>query len=465
MFKIKAVISPTLIEAVTLVVAIIIMISVSIIKFGSVPHLPILFSILLLICYGLVKNVSYRRLEKGLVEGAGAGMSAVFLFFFIGLLVSSWIMAGTIPTLIFAGFNLITPTFFFAIVFVVTAVVGISIGSSLTTVATVGVAFIGMATVLDLSLSITAGAVVSGAFFGDKMSPLSDTTNLASSIVGVDLFEHIRNMGWTTIPAFFLSLIFFGILSPSVTLSEVDKINMFQEGLLATGMIHWYTIVPLVLLFVLTILKVPALMTLAISSASAVAISYFHHSYGASEVFSILFNGFKSTTGIEEIDALLSRGGMESMMFTIGLVLLALSMGGLLFTLGIVQRLLATIEGLLKKVSSVIAASALTAISINVLIGEQYLSILLTGQAFQSQYEKVGLAGKNLSRVMEDAGTVVNPLVPWSVCGIFISGMLGVPTMEYLPFAFFCLLSPILTVLFGFLGKTLTYTDEKSVER
>jgi len=464
MFKIKAVISPTLIEALTLVVAIIIMISTSIIKFGSVPHLPILFSILLLICYGLVKKVSYRRLESGLVEGAGAGMSAVFLFFFIGMLVSSWIMAGTIPTLIYAGFNLITPSFFFAIVFVVTAIVGISIGSSLTTVATVGVAFIGMATVLDLSLAITAGAIVSGAFFGDKMSPLSDTTNLASSIVGVDLFEHIRNMGWTTIPAFVLSLIFFGILSPSVTLGEVDKIASFQDGLLATGMIHWYAILPLALLFVLTILKVPALMTLAISSASAVAISYFHHSFAASEVFSILFSGFKSTTGIEEIDALLTRGGMESMMFTIGLVLLALSMGGLLFTLGIVQRLLETIEGLLKKVSSVIAASALTAISINVLIGEQYLSILLTGQAFQSQYEKVGLAGKNLSRVMEDAGTVVNPLVPWSVCGIFITGMLGVPTLEYLPFAFFCLLSPILTVLFGFLGKTLTYTDEKSVE-
>ncbi|WP_318617614.1 Na+/H+ antiporter NhaC [Sporosarcina sp. YIM B06819] len=465
MFKIKAVISPSLIEAISLVVAIIAVVSVSIIKFGSVPHLPILFSILLLICYGLMKKVSYRKLESGLVEGAGAGMSAVFLFFFIGILVSSWIMAGTIPTLIYAGFNLITPTFFFAIVFVVTAIVGISIGSSLTTVATVGVAFIGMGTVLDLSLAVTAGAIVSGAFFGDKMSPLSDTTNLASSIVGVDLFEHIRNMGWTTIPAFVLSFIFFGILSPSVTLGEVDKINMFQEGLLATGMIHWYTIAPLVVLFVLTILKVPALMTLAVSSASAVAISYFHHSFSASEVFSILFGGFVSTTGIADIDALLTRGGMESMMFTIGLVLLALSMGGLLFKLGIVQCLLATIEGLLKKVSSVIAASALTAISINVLIGEQYLSILLTGQAFQSQYEKVGLTGKNLSRVMEDAGTVVNPLVPWSVCGIFISGMLGVPTMEYLPFAFFCLLSPILTVLFGFSGKTLTYTDGKSVER
>jgi Na+:H+ antiporter, NhaC family len=465
MFRIKAVISPRSIEAAALVLAIVAMISVSIVKFNAVPHLPILFSILLLICYGLVRKVPYRKLELGLVEGAGAGMSAVFLFFFIGMLVSSWIMSGTIPTLIYAGFNLITPSFFFAIVFVVTAIVGISIGSSLTTVATVGVAFIGMATALDLSLAITAGAIVSGAFFGDKMSPLSDTTNLASSIVHVDLFEHIRNMGWTTVPAFILSMIFFGILSPSVTLGEVDKINFFQDGLSATGMIHWYTILPLVLLFVLTILKVPALMTLALSSASAVAISYFHHSFSASEVFSILFKGFVSTTGIEEIDELLTRGGMESMMFTIGLVLLALSMGGLLFTLGIVQSLLATIEGLLKKVSSVIAASALTAISINVLIGEQYLSILLTGQAFQSQYEKVGLTNKNLSRVMEDAGTVVNPLVPWSVCGIFITSVLGVSTVEYLPFAFFCLLSPILTVLYGFLGKTLTYTDGKSAGR
>ena len=460
MFRIKSVISPTFIEAFLLVAAIVAMISVSIVKLGSVPHLPILFSILLLICYGLIKKVPYRKLEGGLVEGAGAGMSAVFLFFFIGILVSSWIMSGTIPTLIYAGFTIITPSFFFAIVFVVTSIVGVAIGSSLTTVATVGVAFIGMATVLDLSLAVAAGAIVSGAFFGDKMSPLSDTTNLASSIVGVDLFEHIRNMGWTTIPAFLLSLIFFGLLSPSVSFSEVERIDFIQEGLLQTGMIHWYTIIPLVVLFILTIMKVPALMTLAVSSFSAVAISFIHQSFSVSEVFNILFSGYVSKTGIEDIDALLTRGGMESMMFTVGLVLLALSMGGLLFRLGIVQCLLSKIESLLKKVSSVIAASALTAIGINVLIGEQYLSILLTGQAFRPQYEKVGLTDKNLSRVIEDAGTVVNPLVPWSVCGIFITGVLGVSTLTYLPFAFFCLLSPILTVLFGYMGKTLTYREE-----
>ncbi|MBD7985533.1 Na+/H+ antiporter NhaC [Sporosarcina sp. Sa2YVA2] len=456
MFQIKAIHKPAFWEAVLLTASIIIMISASIIFFDSVPHLPILFSILLLFGYGFLKKIPYKRLETGLVEGAGAGMSAVFLFFFIGILISSWMMSGTIPTLIYAGFHLITPTFFFAIVFVVTAIVGISIGSSLTTVATIGVAFIGMADVLELSLPIAAGAIVSGAFFGDKMSPLSDTTNLASSIVGVDLFEHIRNMSWTTVPAFIISFVLFGILSPSVSTAEFDTIAVFQQTLLETGMIHWYTIIPLVLLFLLSIKKVPAMITLAISSAVAVLLSYFHHTYAMSDMLSILFSGFKSTTGVEDVDALLSRGGMESMMFTVGLVLLALSMGGMLFTLGIVQCLLAKLESVLKKVSSVILASALTAISINIMIGEQYLSILLTGQAFRGQYEKVGLASKNLSRVMEDAGTVVNPLVPWSVCGIFIAGVLGVPVLDYLPFAFFCLLSPILTVIFGYMGKTLT---------
>lgn len=459
MFQIKAIHSPSEAASALLTFSIVVLMSTSIIIFESVPHIPILFSILLLLGYGFFKKIPFKKLEKGLVEGAGAGMSAVFLFFFIGILISSWMMSGTIPTLIYAGFHLITPAFFFAIVFVVTSIVGISIGSSLTTVATIGVAFIGMADVLELSLPLAAGAIVSGAFFGDKMSPLSDTTNLASSIVGVDLFTHIRNMGWTTIPAFLLSLLLFGILSPSVSGGEFNKITLFQETLLQTELVHWYTIIPLFVLFALSIKKVPALVTLAISSAVAIGLSYFHHHYGVSEVLGILFNGFVSSTGVEEVDALLSRGGMNSMMFTVGLVLLALSMGGLLFTLGIVQCLLATIEALLKKVSSVILASALTAISINVLIGEQYLSILLTGQAFRKPYEKVGLANKNLSRVMEDAGTVVNPLVPWSVCGIFIADVLGVSPLAYLPFAFFCLLSPILTIGYGYVGKTLTRVD------
>ncbi len=464
MFHIKAILSPGTKEAGALVALVVAIISVSIIGFEAAPHVPILLAILLLMCYGLAKKLSYRELERGLIEGAGAGMGAVFLFFFIGILISSWMMSGTIPTLIYAGFSLVTPVFFFAVVFVVTAIIGLSIGSSLTTVATVGVALIGIAGALDLSLAITAGAIVSGAFFGDKMSPLSDTTNLAASIVGVDLFEHIRNMGWTTIPAFILTLIFFGVLSPSVTLDHTEDIALFKEGLLETGLIHWYAMAPLVVLIALTVFKVPAVLTLAASSAVALVVSLFHQSLQASSMLGILFGGYESSTGIDEIDALLSRGGMESMFFTIALVLLALSMGGLLFKLGIIQSLLAKIESLLKKVSSVIVASALTAIGTNILVGEQYLSILLTGQAFSESYGKVGLAGKNLSRVMEDAGTVVNPLVPWSVCGIFIASVLDVSTLEYLPFAFFCLLSPLLTVLLGVSGKTLTYIEKSPVK-
>ncbi|WP_040286070.1 Na+/H+ antiporter NhaC family protein [Sporosarcina koreensis] len=462
MDHIQPVIKPSFTASLSLAVLIILTISVSIIGFGAVPHLPILAAILLLIGYGLFRKVPYRTLQEGMTEGAGAGMGAVFLFFFIGMLISSWMMSGTIPSLINAGFQLITPTYFYAIAFTVTAVIGISIGSSLTTVATVGVALLSMAGVLGLSPAIAAGAIVSGAFFGDKMSPLSDTTNLASSLVGVDLFAHIRNMMWTTVPAFVLSFIIFAILSPAADGAKMDTIHSFREALIETGLVHWVSFVPLVLLIALTLMKVPALMTLAGSTASAVAVGCGLHPYSASEVFGILFGGFVSETGVEAVDSLLTRGGISSMFFTITLVVLALTMGGLLFKLGIVQTLLARVEQSLRTAGSVIGASAATAVSINVLIGEQYLSILLTGQAFQGQFKKLGLASKNLSRVMEDAGTVVNPLVPWSVCGIFIADVLGVPVADYFGFALFCLFSPVLTILFSLTGKTLTYDRESA---
>ncbi|MFJ8063476.1 Na+/H+ antiporter NhaC [Psychrobacillus sp. NPDC096426] len=457
MFRIRSTITPSFLEAVLITFMIIALMAVCIVQFDAVPHMPIVLAILLLITYGLFKRVPFKKLEEGLVEGSKAGLGAIFIFFFIGILISSWMMGGTIPTLIYLGFQFITPHFFFAIVFIVTCIVGLSIGSSLTTVATVGVAFIGMASAMDTSLAITAGAIVSGAFFGDKMSPLSDTTNLASAIVQVDLFEHIRNMGWTTIPAFFISLVGYAILSPNKEIQELDQINAFQEGLLQTGMVHWYTLLPIVLLLILSIKKVPAIIALALTSIAAICVSYFFQYTPFGEVLNILFNGYVSSTGIEAVDLLLTRGGMNSMLFTIGLVILALSMGGLLFTLGIVQSLLSKVESLLKSVGSVITAAAFTGIGVNTLIGEQYLSILLTGESFQAQFKKVGLANKNLARVMEDAGTVVNPLVPWSVCGIFITNVLAVSTIDYLPFAFFCLLSPILTILFGLTGKTLTY--------
>src|SRR5699024_8103843 len=462
MFRIKAVQKPSLLEAILVTFVIVIIMNISILKFDSAPHIPLIISILFLMIYGLIKRVSYKELEQGITEGALVGIAATFLFFFIGMLIASWMMAGTIPTLIYVGFNIVTPKFFLAIVFIVTAIVGISVGSSLTTVGTVGVAFIGIASAIDISLAMTAGAIVSGAFFGDKMSPLSDTTNMASSILQVDLFDHIKNMGWTTLPAFIISFILFAILSPDISAADITNMEVFKQGLLYTGLVHWYAaVIPIAVLIVFSLMKAPALLALAAGTLSAITVSFFHTIHPLKDLLGILFEGFTSNTGVEEIDELLTRGGMESMFFTIGIVLLALSLGGLLFTLGIVPKLLSAIEKSLKKVSSVIVASALTAIGINVLIGEQYLSILLTGETYQAQYKKVGLGAINLSRVSEDAGTVVNPLVPWSVCGVFITKVLEVPTVAYLPFAFFCLLTPILTILFGITGRTLTYTTSE----
>ncbi|MCR8852316.1 Na+/H+ antiporter NhaC [Lysinibacillus fusiformis] len=460
MFRIEAKSNPRFIEASFVILLIIATMSFSIGYLKATPHIPIFLVISLLLAYGLLKKVPFRDLEGGMIAGASAGLGAVFIFFFIGILISSWIMGGTIPTLIYYGFLTVSPNFFFAIVFLICSIVGISVGSSLTTVATVGVAFMGIAGAMDISLTITAGAIVSGAFFGDKMSPLSDTTNLASGTVGVDLFEHIKNMGWTTIPAFLISFVLYAILSPTGEATSFDTVEQFKEGLLTTGLIHWYTLLPIVVLVMMTFYKAPAVITLAVVSILGVGLSYTLDPLPASDVFKVLFEGYVSHSGNKEVDALLTRGGMNSMLFTIALVLLALTMGGLLFTLGIIQSILAKVESLFKSAGSVITGAALTGIGVNTLIGEQYLSILLTGEAFKAQFAKVGLAPKNLSRVMEDAGTVVNPLVPWSVCGIFITSVLGISTLDYLPFTFFCLLGPILTVIFGWSGKTLTKLEQ-----
>jgi Na+:H+ antiporter, NhaC family len=462
MLNIQSVNKPNVIEASVILIAVLGIISGSIIGLESVPHIPIIISLFFLMVYGLSRKVKFKEIEQGMIVGAQGGLGAILLFFFIGLLVSSWLLSGTIPTLMFYGFEFVSPNHFYAIAFLLTSLSGIVIGSSLTTAATIGVALIGIGEAMGLSMSITAGAIVSGAFFGDKMSPLSDTTNLASSIVKVDLFTHIRNMAWTTVPAFIITLIVFGFLSPETSDVNLTQLKSLQDGLDQTGLIHWYSLVPVLLLIVLIVFKTPALLTLAINIVVSIGLSFLHGSLKLNELFQVLFSGFESKTGVESIDSLLTRGGVNSMMFTISLVILSLSLGGLLFKLGIIPVLLNKVSTILQSGRRTILSTALSAIGINLVVGEQYLSILLTGEAFQSQYKKLGLHPKNLSRTLEDAGTVINPLVPWSVCGIFLTDVLGVATVEYLPFAIFCLISPVITILYGFTGWTIEKEQTES---
>lgn len=446
MLQTKAAHLPGRIEAGFILIGIIFIISFCIIMLGTVPHIPILISILFLFGYGMSKTISYSVLQNGLISGAKPGIAAVFLFFLIGILISSWMAGGTIPVLMETGFKLVGTNWFYAITFVITGIVGISMGSSLTTSATIGVVFISMAQAMDISLAITAGAIVSGAFFGDKMSPLSDTTNIASSIVEVDLFEHIKNMSWTTVPAFAISLLAFAFLSPAAQ-SGSEGLESYQDGLEASGLLHWSGWIPITVLILLTLLKLPAFLTLAISSIVATIIAGFTGNMLWTEFGQLWFSGYAADTGTDAVDSMLTRGGMESMLFTISLVLLALGLGGLLFTTGLVPSLLSCFQEKLTRIRTITLATAFTGIGTNILIGEQYLSILLTGETYKEVYDRAGIARKKLARTLEDAGTVINPLVPWSVCGVFLADVLGVSVLSYLPYAFFCLLSPLLTIL------------------
>ena len=455
----QSLLSLSLGEAFTVMAVQIAVMGVGIIALGWVPHLAILLSIVLLLLYGRVRGVLWQAMSKRMAASVEQGMGAVYLFFFIGLLVSALMMSGAIPTLMYYGFNLISPQYFYLSAFLLCSLVGVAIGSSLTTCATVGVAFMGMGEAFGASAAVTAGAVVSGAFFGDKMSPLSDTTTIAAATVGVDLFEHIKNMGYTTIPAMLLSAAAFSFLVPGLHSGSLDQVLRLQQHLAQSGLVHLWSLLPFALLVLMAMRKIDAVATMIAVVLLSVGLTYVYSAPSLEQLGGWFFSGFTIDGIPEDIAKLVSRGGLESMFFTQTVVILALSLGGLLFALGVVPALLAAMQRFLISAGRATFTVALTGVGVNVLIGEQYLSLLLAGETFKPIYRKLGLHPRNLSRTLEDAGTVINPLVPWSVCGVFIAKVLNVPVLAYLPFAFFCYLSLLLTLLFGFTGVTLSKQD------
>lgn len=424
-----------------------------------VPHIPILLALICLIVYGRARGISFDKMQDSMAESVHTSMGAIYLFFFIGILVTALMISGAIPSLIYFGLNIISSKTFYLSSFLATAIIGIAIGSSLTTVATLGVALMSISNAFGLNPAITAGAIVSGAFFGDKMSPLSDTTGIAASIVGIDLFDHIKNMMYTTIPAFIVSAIAFTLMSLGQDAASLDGIESFRSSILATGLVHPYSLLAFGVLILLSIRRIPAVLTLIYTSLASLLISKLHSSYSMGQLAKFFFDGFSMDGLSQDIGSLVSRGGISSMFFTMTIVILALSLGGLLFGLGIIPSILNSLNQVLDSPSRVSTCVVATALGVNLIVGEQYLSILLAGRTFKPIYDQLGLHPKNLSRTLEDSGTVINPLVPWGVCGAFSTSMLGVATLAYLPFAIFCYTSLILTVIVGLTGLTMTRSD------
>lgn len=448
-------------KALLIAVAIVAVMGVTMIGLGWIPHISITLALCGLFAYGRVNGQNFRAMQTKMGLGVMSGIGALYLFFFVGLLVSALMMSGAIPTLMYYGFDLISPKMFYLSAFILCSIIGVALGSGFTTCASAGVAFIGMAAAFNANPAIVAGAVVSGALFGDKMSPLSDTTGIAASIVGIDLFDHIRNMMYTTVPAWLITAALFWLLTGDVANADLSNIAAMQQQLIQSGLVHWYALLPLVVLVVLAMCKVNAIYTIICTIIASLAVTYMHSSPTLTQLGDWFFNGYKPAEGLDlgAVSKLVSRGGMQSMFFSQTIIILALSLGGLLGGLGVLPALLDGVKHLLTTPGRATFAAAMTAICINVLIGEQYLSLLLTGNTFQPLYKRLNLHPRNLSRTIEDAGTVINPLVPWGVYGVFLAGILGVPVIDYVPYAFFCYLSLLLTLVFGFTGITISKSE------
>lgn len=475
---------PTLLDAVLPIAVLIGLLVLTVVLFGvDATEGPLQVALLLSAAFASLiafKNgFTVAAVADAAVGGVTSAVGAIFILLAVGALIGTWNMAGTIPTIVYIGLGLVGPTWFYPITAVICAAVGMVTGSSWTTAGTLGVAFVGMATVLGLSTAVAAGAVICGAYFGDKMTPLSETTILVPRLVGggLTVSRHLRNMFWTAGPALGISLILFVVLGlladPSGGVGTADA----QRALRSVFHISWLNLLPLLLLIVFSVRKVPPFLAILGSALFAGVLAPFTQwsavtsfvdepdagpvRTGIDAVFAAMATGFVSDSGNEKIDALFSRGGMASLLTTVWLVLGALSFAAIAEHAGFLARLLAPIVSWASTQGRLILAVTVSGIGLNVVAGDQYVADVLPARTFRGEFERRGLAPEVLSRTVEDSGTVTSVLVPWNTCGAYISGVLGVATGAYLPYCFFNILSPILNVAYGFLGvKVRTVNDD-----
>lgn len=457
------------------------LLALSVILFGSdsssgANQIALVIGAVLATAVGIKNGHSWNVIERNIIDGIATAMPAILILFSVGSLIGIWMLSGTVPTMIYYGLLLLDPSVFFPASCLLCAVVALSIGSSWTVASTLGVALIGVAGALGLSLEMTAGAVICGAYFGDKMSPLSDTTNLAPAVTGIDLFTHIRHMVWTTAPSFVLALLgltFLGAGHDSgQSLGDLEQTLNLLESSFSIGPVM---LLPVLVVVILAARKVPAVASILAGVAAGAVIALLFQrpvilAFASAEgsemtrlsrgVWRVLFDGYSASTGSDTIDSLLSRGGMSSMLNTVWLIITAMCFGSALEKAGVLQRLMQSLIGFARSVGGLIASTAVTCFGVNALAADQYMSIVITGRMFRDEYARRGLHEKNLSRVLEDSGTITSPLVPWNTCGAYMAAALGVPTLAYLPYCFFNLINPLVSVAYGYTGFKIAPADD-----
>ncbi|RLD46092.1 MAG: Na+/H+ antiporter NhaC [Bacteroidetes bacterium] len=432
-------------------------------------------------------GISFEKMEKSIVKNIGDAMPSILILLLIGALSGTWMISGVVPMLIVYGLDLLNPNIFLFATVLISSIVSISIGSSWSTIATIGVALLGIGTALGFSPAMVSGAIISGAYFGDKLSPLSDTTNLAPAMAGTDLFTHIKYMLYTTVPTLIITLIVFLVLGfKHDAASEPSEIEALKAAIESRFVITpWLLLVPAILIFVI-VKKVSPLVALFIGTLAATVAAVVLQSEVISDTYQQIMNGglvdnqvpyyvkayvvtatswFGSSsilTDNENVNGLLSTGGMAGMLDTIWLIIIAMAFSGVMESAGLLVRIASSIIKKAKSTGSLVASTVATSIFMNITASEQYISVVVPGRMYADVYKQRKLKPEVLSRSLEDGGTVTSVLVPWNTCGAVNSTVLGVSTMAYLPYAIFNLVSPLMSVLVAYLDfKIRRYTDEE----
>ena len=438
------------------------------------PHIALAIGFAITAIVGWSQGSRWKDIESGAFHVLHVAMPSIATLIVVGMLVSTWIASGTVPTLIYYGLELIDPQWFLAASMLLCAVVSVSIGTSWTTVGTVGLALIGIGSAFDIPVYWTAGAVVSGAFFGDKISPLSDTTNLAAAVTETNVFDHIKNMMPTTIPSMIIAfVIYLFVGGSSVTdLSQLEQITTFKQGLADNFDIGFLPLLPLIVVMGLAFFKVSPIPALFAGFILGGVIAAANYGYNFNEVLTFAHSGFKIDTGTDSLNSLLNRGGVTSMTWVITLMMFALAFGGALERTGCLESVVGAIMRTTKSFKGLQTNAILTSVATNVVSGDVYLSIALPGRMYGPEYNKLGYSRLNLSRAIEEGGTLVSPLIPWNAGGAFVMGALGLSVTSgdysallYIPLAFACWLSPVIGIIYaqtGWFCKTAEVEEDQT---
>lgn len=407
---------------------------------------------------GFLLRFKWQDMERGIVDSIHKAMPAILIMLCVGILIGAWISCGTIPMVIYYGLKMISPKYFLVTACMVCSLTSLATGTSWGTIGTLGVAFIGIAMGLGVPLGPAAGAIVAGAYFGDKMSPFSDVTNLAPVAAGSNLFDHIKHMMWSATPAWLIGLLVYFLIGLRYGGGRIESktMDLITSTLKGHFRFHILLLLPMAIVFYFAATKKPTIPGMLLSSFVAGVLAVIFQKASIPEVASALNTGYEAHTGIDQVDRLISRGGMMSMMETQLVAFTAFSFGGIMQKTGLLSVILDRVMRFASRVWSIVLTTIASSVVTAMVTGSSYLSMIIPGELLAPVYKKKGLAAKNLSRIIEESGAIIVPLIPWSMAGVYITGTIGVSTFSYLPWAVMNYVAVVILALFGLTGFTMS---------